>query len=135
MHCRASGSTIERRLSSNRRLIESFYAAFSRRDGPAMAACYAPDATFADPVFDVRGRDVGAMWTMLCERAIDLRIEAGEIDADEHTRRAPWEAWYTFAATGRPVHNQINSTFALSDGRIASQRDVFDLLRCRRMAF
>ena len=43
-------------------LIERFYAAFGRRDGKAMAACYAPEATFRDPVFgDLKGpsrRDV-----------------------------------------------------------------------------
>jgi ketosteroid isomerase-like protein len=121
-------------LSSNRRLIESFYAAFARRDGPAMAACYAPDATFADPVFDLRGREVGAMWTMLCERGVDLRIEARDIHADERTGRAHWEAWYTFSASGRPVHNEIDATFTFSDGMISSHRDVFDLWRWSRMA-
>ena len=35
----------------NKQLIERFYAAFGRRDGDAMAACYAPDASFSDPVF------------------------------------------------------------------------------------
>jgi len=32
-------------------LIQRFYAAFDRRDGDAMAACYAPGARFSDPVF------------------------------------------------------------------------------------
>jgi ketosteroid isomerase-like protein len=37
-------------------LIERFYAAFGRKDGDAMAACYAPDARFSDPVFgELRG--------------------------------------------------------------------------------
>jgi len=36
-------------------LIERFYAAFARRDGAGMEACYAPDVRFSDPVFvDVR---------------------------------------------------------------------------------
>ncbi|MFT4048815.1 MAG: nuclear transport factor 2 family protein [Solirubrobacterales bacterium] len=35
----------------NAKLIERFYAAFASRDGETMAACYAPDATFSDPVF------------------------------------------------------------------------------------
>ena len=35
----------------NAALIERFYEAFQRRDVDAMAACYAPDVTFSDPVF------------------------------------------------------------------------------------
>jgi ketosteroid isomerase-like protein len=118
----------------NARLIESFYNAFARRDGRAMAACYAVDATFADPVFDLRGAEIGAMWTMLCERAADLRIEARDIAADAHSGRAHWEAWYTFSASGRPVHNEIDAAFTFSDGMIASHRDIFDLWRWSRMA-
>src|SRR5919107_5416131 len=35
---------------ANKRLIERFYEAFDHHDGEAMAACYAPDARFHDPV-------------------------------------------------------------------------------------
>jgi ketosteroid isomerase-like protein len=118
----------------NARLIESFYNAFARRDGRAMATCYGANATFADPVFDLRGAEIGAMWTMLCERGADLRIEARDIAADDHAGRAHWEAWYTFSASGRPVHNEIDAAFAFSEGMIASHRDVFDLWRWSRMA-
>ena len=55
-------------MHPNAQLIQTLYAAFGRRDGAAMAACYAPNATFVDPVFDLRGTEIGAMWTMLCER-------------------------------------------------------------------
>jgi ketosteroid isomerase-like protein len=118
----------------NARLIESFYNAFARRDGRAMAACYAVNATFVDPVFDLRGAEIGAMWTMLCERGADLRIDARDIAADDHAGCAHWEAWYTFSASGRPVHNEIDAAFTFSDGMIASHRDVFDLWRWSRMA-
>ncbi len=38
-------------MPSNAAVIEQFYAAFARRDAEAMAACYAPDVVFAEPVF------------------------------------------------------------------------------------
>ena len=51
-------------------LIERFYAAFDRKDGDAMAACYAPDARFSDPAFgELRGAEPGAMWRMLTSQA------------------------------------------------------------------
>lgn len=121
-------------VHANARLIADFYAAFARRDGGAMAACYAPDAHFVDPVFDLHGAEVGAMWQMLCERGTDLRVEARDIVADKETGQAHWEAWYTFSTTGRPVHNVIDATFAFKDGRIVRHQDSFDLWRWSRMA-
>ena len=118
----------------NAALLERFYAAFARRDGAAMAACYAPDARFTDPVFDVSGGEVGAMWSMLCERATDLRVEWRVVRADESHGSAHWEPRYTFSATGRPVHNVIDAEFTFAAGRIVRHVDTFDLWRWSRMA-
>jgi ketosteroid isomerase-like protein len=116
-------------------LIRTFYAAFQRRDHAAMTLCYAPTATFSDPVFpNLRGPAVGAMWRMLCERGTDLRIEVSGIEADGAQGRARWEAWYTFSATHRPVHNIIHATFEFRDGLIRNHRDSFDLYRWSRQA-
>jgi SnoaL-like domain len=83
-------------------LIERFYDAFGRRDGTAMAACYAPNAHFSDPVFtDLRGPEVGAMWRMLTERGADLRIELLEHEEQADRGTARWRAHYTFSQTGR----------------------------------
>ena len=119
---------------ANAALLERFYAAFARRDGAAMAACYAPDARFTDPVFDLSGDEVGAMWSMLCERGRDLRVEWRDVRADDGTGAAHWEARYTFSGTGRPVHNIIDATFTFKAGRIARHVDTFDLWRWSRMA-
>ena len=120
---------------ANAQLIERFYAAFARRDAATMAACYAPNAHFVDPVFDLSGAEIGAMWTMLCERGKDLRIEARDIAADRERGSAHWEAWYTFTQTGRPVHNVIDAAFDFDDeARIVRHQDTFDLWRWSRMA-
>ena len=118
----------------NAALLEGFYAAFARGDAAAMTACYAPDAHFTDPVFDVSGAAVGAMWAMLCERARDLRVEWRDIRADAATGSAHWEPRYTFSATGRPVHNIIDSAFTFNAGLIQRHVDTFDLWRWSRMA-
>ncbi len=118
----------------NAALIERFYAAFARRDAPLMTACYAPDARFTDPVFDLAGAQVGAMWSMLCERGTDLRLSFRDIRADAAAGSAHWEARYTFSATGRPVHNIIDAAFTFKAGLIAVHADTFDLWRWGRMA-
>ncbi|MEO8347212.1 MAG: nuclear transport factor 2 family protein [Betaproteobacteria bacterium] len=118
----------------NAALIERFYAAFARRDGATMATCYAPDAHFTDPVFDLEGAQVGAMWSMLCERGTDLKLAWRDVRADDTTGSAHWEPRYTFSATGRPVHNVIDATFTFAEGRIVRHVDSFDLWRWSRMA-
>lgn len=111
-------------------LIERFYTALGARDGEAMAACYAPDARFSDPVFtDLRGPLAGDMWRMLCARGKDLRVRFSEVRADEREGAARWEAWYTFSQTGRAVHNVIDARFTFRDGLIATHDDRFDLRR------
>ncbi len=94
-----------------------------------MGACYAATVTFQDPVFTLAGWRARAMWRMLCERGKDLRVSVGDIQGDATTGSARWEAWYTFSATGRPVHNVITAQFEFTDGSIVRHVDYFDLHR------
>jgi ketosteroid isomerase-like protein len=119
----------------NNALIERFYAAFDRRDGDAMAACYAPDATFSDPVFGrLDAGEAGAMWRMLTARATDLRVELVEHDAGAAQGTARWIARYTFTQTGRPVVNDVRARFRFRDGLIAEHVDRFGFWRWARQA-
>jgi len=125
--------------ASPRAVVERFYEAFSRKDGRAMAALYAPAARFSDPVFvDLDGAAAGAMWRMLT-RAKTLTIEHAIIDVgvdgDAEVVRATWRARYPAPGTGRPVENHITATIRVRDGQIVEHRDVFDLKRWTRMAF
>jgi hypothetical protein len=121
-------------MHANAALITRFYTAFSRRDHAAMAACYHPQAHFTDEVFDLRGERVGAMWRMLCERGADLRVDFREVQADAVRGSAHWEAWYSFSATGRKVHNVIDAQFEFQDGLILRHIDRFDFWRWSRQA-
>jgi len=117
--------------------IERFYAAFDRKDGDAMAACYAPGARFSDPAFgELRGDEPGAMWRMLTGQARDLRVELGEHGADPAARtgHADWTAHYTFTQTGRPVVNRVRATFRFENGLIAEHRDSFSFYAWARQA-
>jgi ketosteroid isomerase-like protein len=115
-------------MHPNVELIRRFYTCFQDRDAAGMAACYHPRARFSDPVFtDLDAPGAGAMWAMLCERGKDLQIELGAVAADDRAGRARWEAWYTFSATGRAVHNRIDARFAFDGGTILEHRDSFDL--------
>jgi uncharacterized protein len=118
----------------NEQLIERFYGAFARRDGDAMAACYAPDARFSDPVFtDLRGAEPGAMWRMLTARATDLEVRLTEYEAADEAGRAHWLADYTFS-TGRRVHNDVRAVFRFEQGVITDHRDAFSFYGWARQA-
>ena len=115
---------------SNQQLLEDFYSAFARRDGEAMAAAYAPTATFDDPAFPgLKDGEPAAMWRMLTARAKDLSVELVECSADDSSGTARWIATYTFAQTGRQVVNDVRSRFRFADGLIIEQRDEFDFRR------
>lgn len=120
----------------NKQTIERFYAAFDRRDGDAMAACYAPDARFSDPVFPgLSGEEPGAMWRMLTGRSDDLRVQLLEHDAGTDAGTAHWRATYTFTQTGRPVENDVHASFRFADGGlIAEHEDAFSFHRWSRQA-
>jgi ketosteroid isomerase-like protein len=119
----------------NADLIARLYGAMDKHDGDTMAACYAPDAHFHDPVFgDLTGTQAGAMWKMLTARSEDLRVELPEHAADDATGTAHWIATYTFGDTGRKVVNDIRATFAFRDGLIVRHVDDFSFWTWSRQA-
>ena len=122
-------------MHPNAELIRKFYTAFSQRDACGMAACYASSVKFSDEVFtDLEGARANAMWQMLCERGKDLKIEFRDVEADDAIGRAHWEAWYTFSATRRPVHNKIDARFEFKNGKIVRHRDTFSFWAWARQA-
>lgn len=124
-----------RAMHPNAALLHRFYDALASRDAEVMAACYATDVRFTDPVFpELRGRDAGDMWRMLCEAGKDLQVEFDGIEADDQTGRASWVARYTFAASGRPVVNSVHATFRFEDGLILEHHDAFDFRPWARQA-
>jgi ketosteroid isomerase-like protein len=119
----------------NAGLIERFYTALGSKDADAMAACYAPKASFEDPAFgQLDAGDARAMWRMLTSRATDLTVDVSEIIADDRTGSARWVAHYTFTQTGRPVVNDISAAFRFADGLIVEHHDHFDWWRWARQA-
>jgi hypothetical protein len=121
-------------MHPNTATIESFYRAFQKLDAGAMAGIYHPEATFSDPVFELKGDEIGAMWRMLCDSGDDLQVTFSDPVADDTAGTARWEAWYTFKPTGRPVHNVIDAAFVFDNGLVVAHNDSFDLPSWARQA-
>ena len=108
--------------------LTRFYEAFARRDGETMAALYAPEATFEDPVFSLRGSDIGKMWVGLLKGAKDFSVQFTVAKAGAGTGVVEWTARYLFGGK-RPVVNVIVSEIEMKDGLIVRQKDSFDFPR------
>lgn len=121
-------------MHPNALLITGFYEAFARQDPGPMRAVYADDARFGDGAFpDLRGRDIGDMWAMLCERAQGFSLSFRDVQADDAKGSAHWEARYLFGGK-RKVHNVIDAAFVFRDGRVVQHTDTFDFYRWSRQA-
>ena len=114
--------------AATRLILERFYEALARRDAATMSALYAPDAAFTDPVFRLRGADIGRMWTSLLGRARDFSVDWEVRRADPQGGEVAWTARYLFGGKRRVV-NVIESELKLVDGLIVEQNDRFDFPR------
>jgi len=120
-------------MSQHKALIETFYQAFQKKDFKAMAACYHPDVYFRDEAFELNGKEVGAMWHMLCERGKDMEMTFSVSELNGKVT-AHWEPTYSFSQTGRFVHNVIDAEFEFKDGKIIKHIDQFNFWRWSRQA-
>ncbi len=121
-------------MHPNAQLLADFYEGFNRLDPAPMVKAYAPDAEFSDPAFpNLKGAEIGQMWTMLCGRAKGFSLTFRDVQADDSKGSAHWEARYLFQG-GRSVHNVIDATFTFKDGKIVKHVDDFDFYRWSKMA-
>jgi ketosteroid isomerase-like protein len=115
-------------------VAEQFYTAFGQADGAGMQALYAPDATFHDPLFDLKGQSaVGGMWTGILKKGSDLHLSSKVLSAEGNTVKVAWTADYKLL--GRPIHNESITTMTMRDGKIASQRDDWSWSKWAKQAF
>ena len=117
--------------------VERLYGAFGKLDSQAMQACYAPEATFDDEVFSLKGpAQIGGMWRMLCDTTKAKGMAHWKLVVSDITAHsAHWEAHYLFSATGRRVHNKIDAAFTFDgNGLITTHRDRFDFWIWSRQA-
>ena len=119
--------------AQHKALIESFYTAFKQKDYQSMARCYHPEAYFKDEAFELTGKEIGAMWHMLCERGKDMTMDFS-VSENNGKVTAHWEPKYHFSQTGNFVHNIIDAEFEFRDGKIIKHIDSFNFWRWSRQA-
>jgi len=111
-----------------RAALTRFFEAFTQRDGETMARLYTPDATFEDPIFRLRGAEIGTMWVGLMRRSRDWSLAYTIAQAKQRSGVVEWTARYRFGGK-MPVVNVVLSEIELENGLISRQVDQFDFRR------
>ncbi len=109
--------------------IQSFYQAFANHDAEKMVSYYSDDVEFTDPAFGtLKGERAKNMWRMLLESQKGKKFDVvfSDVKEDETSGSAHWEAKYIFSQTGRSVHNKIDGSFIIKDGKIVKHIDRFN---------
>jgi len=119
--------------SDHKALIVYLYNAFKQKDYATMAKCYHSDAYFRDEAFELSGKEIGAMWHMLCQRGKDMTLEFS-VSEQAGNITAHWEPKYSFSQTGRFVHNIIDAEFEFKDGLVIKHIDRFNFWNWSRQA-
>jgi ketosteroid isomerase-like protein len=120
-------------MNPNAVLLQRLFTSLDQHDHAAMADCYHREATFRDIAFDLSGKkEIHAMWHMICEG--DIRTKFAIVDANNSSGRVNVVDDYTFTATGRKVHNIIDSRFQFRDGVIVKHEDFCDARQWAAMA-
>ncbi len=102
-----------------------------------MVDCYHDTIIFEDPAFGVlKGEEAKNMWRMLCktQKGKNFKVIASNFESTSQAGKARWEAFYTFSKTGRKVHNVVNASFKIKNGKIISHVDSFNLYRWSKQA-
>ena len=111
----------------------AFFDAFQKQDTAAQGKLYSPDATFKDPIYDLKGRgQVVHMWTSLFKAGKDLKLSYKVLESNADGAKVSWTADYK--VFGRPVHNEAVTDLKVKDGQIVSQQDSWSWSKWARQA-
>ncbi|MCY2962278.1 MAG: nuclear transport factor 2 family protein [Planctomycetota bacterium] len=112
----------------NRRTLVRFYDCFRNGDYRGMQGCLHPEVEFDDVGFDVRGKEVAAMWHMIVSKGIAVTYE--NVHFENGHWRVDWQCDYEFRVKPdshpNPVHNKVHATFEFEGGLIRKHSDDCD---------
>jgi ketosteroid isomerase-like protein len=109
------------RMTSGEETVQRLYESVKRGDAAAATECYCDDASYRDIAFDLKGKaDIAAMWRLVCSRGV--KVEYSDIRTEGSEVKGHWVFNYKFHGAN-PVHNPMDSTFVLRDGKILVHHD------------
>ena len=125
----AAGARAELTAAQADAFTHDFYSAYNAAGAAKLGDFYTADATFTDPTFglDLHGREqIGGLLTKALAKYESLEHEVlhKTIAGDDLIV----EGMMVGKLSGKALHVRFVSVFHFKDGKIAEQRDMFDLL-------
>jgi ketosteroid isomerase-like protein len=118
------GKVVRGGVRSPEETVRAFYDAFTTKKLDTVESLYAPDAKFKDEIFEYQDRaGTMNMWRSIFAKGPDLKTSYRILGVEGDTVKAHWVADYTIF--GRKVHNEIDTTMKVKDGKIVEHRDSF----------
>ena len=115
-------------MHNNQQTIQSFFQCLAGGDYRGMQKYLHPEVEFTDIGFVLQGKQVGAMWHMLCDKG--LRIMYRNATANDDVGSVNWQCNYEFkkdeSSAPRPIHNIIEARFRFENGLIREHHDTCD---------
>ena len=91
--------------------VNRYFECLTAGDYRGMQSCLHPDVEFSDIGFDLKRREVGAMWHMIIANSIQVSFR--DVKVEGETGTAHWECDYQFrkeaGSEPRPVHNSVDA--------------------------
>ena len=123
-----------------RAFCERFAKAWERGDVGALTACYADDCEVLSPLFQtLHGRaEIETSFRDLFQAFADYSIRINDVIIDGEGTRAALVltlqsthrgSIFGMPASGRRIENQVAFIMSFKDGRIASERRIYDFTR------
>lgn len=114
-------------------VVDRFFEALRRADDAVINACYHPQISYSDPLFeDLRGARVALRWRLLLREAQSFSLEHELVFADERKVQVQWTVDY--ALKGKKIRLPILSTLAIWDNLIVRQVDEYEFWQYSRQA-
>ena len=115
---------------SNKDIVNDFLTHYQKHEFEAMHDCLDENVKFSDFAFDIKGKEVKAMWHWFC-MGYPPRPQPVEAPKFEIVRSegdivlAKYRVRYPYGEKQRPVDYFINARFKLQNGKIVGQEDTF----------
>jgi ketosteroid isomerase-like protein len=116
-----------------RQVADEFFSAFQKKDLAGFEKVYAPNATFKDPIYDLKDRgEVLKMWKSLFAAGKDLKVTYEILETNGDKAKVAWKADYK--VFGRKVHNEAVSELTVKNGQIVEQKDSWSWSKWAKQA-
>lgn len=115
---------------SSEDIVKKFFFCYKAHDYGGMQSCLDENVKFSDFAFDIRGKQVRAMWHWFCvphpPRKKPVYVPEFEVvKANSDAVLAKYRVSYLYGDKQRPVDYFTEAHFKFQDDKIVEQKDTF----------